>query len=424
MKKVLIITYYWPPCGGAGVQRWLKISKHLSQFGWLPTIITTENGDYPFYDSSLLREVPKEMNVVRTKTPSFKNILSIFGYKEKQLPYGSLETKTNDAFSKRLIYYIRAQFVAPDARVIWNRYGLREAEKLIKENDFQAVITTGPPHSSHLIGLNLNKKYGITWLVDLRDPWTNIYYYQSAKRNFVIKAIDRYFENKVITKADAVITVSEHIAKSLKRRDIKVIHNAFDSIDYLPYNYKASNIFRIKFVGNLNASRKDEIIRFIMKLDKLCVIDNLNIEFSVIGEQEDFAKDLFTERIVIRNTGFLSHKNVIEECVNSELLLLLINRAEVNKGILTFKLFEYLGSQTKILGLGPTDGDAAKILRESNTGIMYDYHDLDGYTKYIKGVYESWTGNKLERNIQDLNKYSVSFTTEMIVKVLQSLSLS
>jgi hypothetical protein len=170
MKKVLVITYYWPPCGGVAVQRWLKVCKYLSLFEWLPTVITTENGDYPFIDESLLDEIPADLKLIRTKTPSFKNAFRMLTGKNEPLPYGSLQAGKNDSFLKRLMLLIRSQFIIPDARVIWNKYAFQAAEKAIFSGIYEAVITSGPPHSTHLIGYKLKKKYNLTWIADLGIP--------------------------------------------------------------------------------------------------------------------------------------------------------------------------------------------------------------------------------------------------------------
>ncbi len=146
MKKLLLITYYFPPAGGPAVQRWLRFLKYLPELGWDIHVITTDNGDYPFIDESLLAEVPMNIKVIRTKTPTFGNIFHLFtGNKENNIPYGSLNSTHNDLFSKKLMYWMRLNLVAPDARMIWNKFAYRAAEAEIKNGDFNAVITTGPP---------------------------------------------------------------------------------------------------------------------------------------------------------------------------------------------------------------------------------------------------------------------------------------
>lgn len=417
MKNVLIITYYWPPCGGVGAQRWLRISKYLSQFGWNPTIITTENGDYPFYDVSLSDYVTNDIQVIRTKTPTFRGVFSFFSG-QKEIPYGSLISSKDDTLVKRLMLFLRAQLVVPDMRVIWNRHAFIAAEKEVLKGKYQAIITTGPPHSTHLVGLKLRKKYNIRWLVDMRDPWTNIYYYQSTNRNRLISYLDKTLEKKVINYADKIVTVSNDIAKSLNNKKVHIISNAFDPIDYIDYTYQRTNAFRIKFVGNLNQSRKGDILRIIKCLDDLCTANKIDIEFSIIGSEIDLSHELKLKRVSLRNTGFINHHKVIEECVNSELLLLLINKTSNNKGILTYKLFEYLGSKTKIIGVGPVKGDAAEILRLAKAGEMFEYSDIEGFNQFVLNNYHQWNEKEIARNANDINQYSMPHITEMFTKLL------
>ena len=330
MKKVLIITYYWPPCGGVAVQRWLKICKYLSLFEWLPTVITTENGDYPFIDNTLINDVAADLKVIKTKTPTFKNIFNLFGNKADSLPYGSLKAEKNASVFKRFMFFVRSQLIIPDARVIWNKNAIKAAEKAIFSGLYEAVITTGPPHSTHLIGLYLKKRYKLKWVADFRDPWTNIYYYQGFKRNLLIKALDRYLEKKVVSQADKVVTVSKQIASLLPERKIDIIPNSFDPDDYIGNHYKQTDIFRIKFVGSLTTSRKGEVYETINWIDKMTEELNLSVEFSVIGDQSSFENEVITRKLKLKNTGFIEHKKVIEECVNSELLLLVINQTSQN----------------------------------------------------------------------------------------------
>lgn len=420
MKKVLVITYYWPPCGGVAVQRWLKICKYLSLFEWLPTVITTENGDYPFIDETLLTEVSSDLKVIKTKTPSFKNIFRMLSGKNEPLPYGSLQSNKNDSLLKKLMLLIRSQFIIPDARVIWNKNAFQAAEKAIFSGIYEAVITTGPPHSTHLIGYELKKKYNLTWIADFRDPWTNIYYYQSFKRNFIVKQIDKFLEKKVVMNADRVVTVSEQIGKLLPKRKIDIIPNSFDPDDYMSYTYEKTSDFRIKFVGSLTASRKDEVINAVRLFDKLARENNLNIEFSLIGNTYPIEKDIETERVKLVNTGFIDHKAVINECVNCELLLLVINQTLHNEGILTYKLFEYLGSKTKILGIGPVKGDAAKILEKSGAGKMFDYKDNQGLSSYILDMYKTWNNGESVKIETELTSYSAPYIASQFSQILQS----
>lgn len=177
--KILIITYYWPPSGGAGVQRWLKFAKYLPQFGVEPIILTTLDGDYPAIDDSLLADVPNNVEVIRSYTPTFKKL---FSKQKSKTPYGSLKIADNDKIFKKLAVWIRLNFVVTDARKIWNKHAVKKAIEILSDKSIDAIITTGPPHSTHLIGSKLKKLYGIRWIADFRDPWCDIDYLNNVKR--------------------------------------------------------------------------------------------------------------------------------------------------------------------------------------------------------------------------------------------------
>ena len=425
MKKFLLITYYWPPCGGVSVQRWLKLTKYFPMFDWLPTVITTENGDYPYIDKSLLKKISPEVRVIRTKTPTFKQLFNYLLGKEEKIPYGSLQISENDSFLKKMIFLIRTQFVIPDARVIWNQYAIKAAEKTIMSGMYEVVITTGPPHSTHLIGLKLKKKYGIKWIADFRDPWTKIYYLESEKRNIIIKYFDKLMEKRVIAKADAVVTVSENVANVLSNRDKMIIPNAFDPDDYYDKNYIRSEKFRIKFVGALTDSRKKEVLRTLFWFDDYAEKNGVtNIEFSFIGAFEKNPTDIQKKlpHIKIRNLPFVKHEKVIEECINSETLLLVINISANNKGILTYKLFEYIGSKTYILGIGPDDSDVQKILNQLNAGTLLHYNSKDKFLEIFDNLYQKWASGKSVKNISDINEFSLPSICSQYSDLLKSIT--
>ena len=191
MKKVLVIVYYWPPSGGAGVQRWLKFVKYLPLFGWQPTVITTYNGDYPAIDESLLTEVPARVKVIRTKTPTFGGLFK--KGTEENVPYGSLESKPDDSVFKKIAIWIRLNLIVPDARKVWNKYALQAATNELRINKYNAVITSGPPHSTHLVGLKLKQIFNMKWLADFRDPWTKIDYLDASGRVLKTETRRGYF---------------------------------------------------------------------------------------------------------------------------------------------------------------------------------------------------------------------------------------
>jgi len=425
MKKFLLITYYWPPCGGVSVQRWLKLTKYFMNFNWLPTVLTTKNGDYPFIDKSLQKEVSPEIKVVKTKTLSYNKLLKMLLGEKESLPYGSLQTSRNDSILKKIIYFIRVQFVSPDARIVWNNTAIKAAEKLLKSGMYQAVVTTGPPHSTHMIGLKLKSKYGIKWIADFRDPWLKIHYHENENRNGLIKYIDKLMEKKVLKMADAIVTVSEKVSKTLYTEKNVIIPNAFDPFDYLSKVYTRNNRFRIKFVGALFDDRKKVVIQTIDWIEEYAKNKNIfDIEYTLIGAYEKIPEFIQQrlQYLKFKNMPFLNHDKVIDECVNSEILILVIVQSRHNEGILTYKLFEYLGSRTFILGVGPDASDAKDILQKAGAGVLYGYAEKGNFTNKIDELYQKWQAKEDFKNSNDLDEFSISATCAKYSELLNNIT--
>ena len=408
------------------MQRWLKLTKYFPSFGWLPTVLTTENGDYPYIDESLLNKVSNEIRVIRTKTPSFGKMLkSLLGEKEN-LPYGSLQTTEKDPFLKKLLYQIRVQMVSPDARLLWNQSAFKVAEKTLRTGMYHAIITTGPPHSTHLIGLKLKNKYNVKWIADFRDPWSKIYYLENESRNAIVKQIDSYLEKKVLDKADAVVTVSDKFSSSLCSGNKKIIPNAFDPDDFTTKYYRKTTRFRIKFVGALTESRKHEVLNTLCWIDEYAKEKQIdNIEFTLIGAFESPPKNIKRKipNLHFRNLKFIEHEKVIDECVSSEMLLLVINKAKNNEGILTYKLYEYIGSRTFIMGVGPQNSDVRNVLSEMKGGEIFDYHEKDEFICKFNDLYEKWQRGECIKNTSDISEFSLPSICSKYADLLESITL-
>ena len=442
MKKFLLITYYWPPCGGVSVQRWLKLTKYLPQCGWYPTVLTTENGDYPFIDESLSERVSKDVKVIRTKTIVYNKIFQALLGKKEKLPYASLKTDKKDPILKKLIYFTRIQCVSPDARIVWNNKAFKAAEYILRAGKYSAIITSGPPHSTHLIGLRLKKKYGIRWIADFRDPWSAIHYHENENRNIFIKSLDKNLEKKVLKFADTVVTVSDKVAETfLTSKQINIIPNAFDPDDFKT-NYKRDDKFRIKFVGALFDDRKEYVLRVMDWIEEITtnpppappinVGGNLptyigegeggrNIEFTLIGAFEEIPENIKKrfQYLKIRNLPFLKHEKVIEECIDSEILILVIAQSPNNAGILTYKLFEYIGSQTFILGIGPENSDVQNILEKTRAGALYSYQAKADFLNKFKELYYRWQNHEDLKNYSDVSEFSLPSICQKYKELLE-----
>ena len=256
--KILIITYYWPPSGGAGVQRWLKFTKYLPSSGWLPVVLTVkpEFAAYPFKDISLYGEIPLDVEVHRTKAI---NYFSLYNKDQSKIPHSGFASGSDKSRKNMISRFIRGNFFIPDPRKGWNRYAFRKACELIRIENISHIITTSPPHSTQLIGLKLKRKFPhIKWVADLRDPWTDIYYYDMFKPSLLAKMADRQMEKNVLTKADTIITVGQTLAAILGSKGEKISHkinvlpNGFDEEDFEGILPIIPEQFTITYVGTLS----------------------------------------------------------------------------------------------------------------------------------------------------------------------------
>jgi glycosyltransferase involved in cell wall biosynthesis len=422
MKKLLIIVYYWPPCGGVGVQRWLRFIKYLPQHGWEPTVLTTMNGDYPAIDESLLKSIPKGIKVIRAKTPTFSRMYKRFSKAgESKMPHGSLETNSTDSLFKKTSIWIRLNLVIPDVRKIWNKFAYHAAKKELLTNKYDVVITTGPPHSTHLIGLKLKKKYNINWIADFRDPWTQMGYLKNVKRLKITSYFDKLLENKVVKTCDAIIAASQKIISDLNCSPDKIhlITNGFDPEDYKGIKKeKLDDNFNLNYFGTLPLeSNPISVLKAVIKLHKNGITDIKMNFWGNISEEVIEQLNKLDDNGIIKFHYHIIHKKAIELMSNSSMLLLMINNVKNNEGIITAKIFEYMGSGVTILGVGPTNSEPAKILQETGSGKMFQYDNVDEIADYIENVYKLW---KKEKEIisKDIDRYNCVNLTKKLNTVL------
>ena len=340
-KKVLIISYYWPPAGGPGVQRFLKFSKHLRSFGWEPIIITPENGAYPYEDPSLLEDVPADLMVIKTPTlEPFEIYNKLQGKKGKSVPVGMGGIKDSTSIFQKLAKYVRANFFLPDARVGWNRYAYKAAAQVLMQGTIDAIITTGPPHSTHLVGKALRNRFNTPWIADFRDPWTKIYYNQFLPRTKHTAAKDLEMETSVLKTADIVTTVSKGMAEGLKGRakDIAVIMNGFENEDIPDTSPSATDLFTIGYIGNYKPNQnlpalwqaikelkaEEEGFDQLAKLKFTGIIDPF-----ILQDIKDVGLE---DQLILQD--FVAHHEATKVMSNTNLLLLPIPQTDNNQYLL------------------------------------------------------------------------------------------
>jgi glycosyltransferase involved in cell wall biosynthesis len=428
MNKVLIITYYWPPSGGAGVQRWLRFSKYLPQLGWEPVILTVDPAyaTYPAIDKSLEIEVPESIEVFRTKATDW---FRFYSQKKSDIPTAGFAKNNENTLKEKLSRFIRGNLFLPDPRRGWNKYAFKKACEIIETSGINHIITTSPPHSTQLIGLKLKKKYPhIKWIADLRDPWTDIYYYKQFYPTPIARKIDTAFETKVLRTADSIITVGKslksHFAEKIRgiENKIEVITNGFDENDFAGLSATKTGLFTISYIGTLSDSYP--INGF---LDALSDFDrkgsNFNLKF--VGTVSSAQKDLILSGIKKSSVEFIpysDHKKAIGYMSESDLLLLIIPDHQSNKSIITGKLFEYIATKKTVICLGPEGGNAADILTSCNAGKSFYYTDKPGILSYLEESLKNWkSGVSILTNDELVNSYSGKSLTARLVQVIQQL---
>lgn len=426
LKKVLVITYYWPPSGGAGVQRSLKFVKYLSQMGFSPIVLTVDQtkASYPLNDHSLMKEVPAHLKVVRTNSFEPLNILSsLIG--KKNVPYGGFANANKESKKQKLLRWVRGNFFIPDARVGWIKYAFEEAKRIIREEKIDCVYISSPPHSSQLIGLKLKKEFpAVRWVADLRDPWTDIYYYKDLLHGERAKKKDAQFEKRVLEESDSIIVVSEPIKYSFLKKSvliipdkIQVLPNGYDESDFKTDVENSKDTFTITYVGTMADSYHPEIFFNVFKKIVTQYSDQ-KIRFKFIGDAPWPLKKMVDElglESYCEWGGHISHDEAVTEMQKANALLLIIPDTEGAKGILTGKLFEYLGSKRFIIGIGPKHGDAAAILRECNAGEMFERTEEKEMYSWMIEKLELWKCGKEYAFANDSIK---NYTRETLTKRL------
>jgi len=426
MKKILIITYYWPPSGGAGVQRWLKFSKYLPEFGYTPIILTVDEKEasYAQLDYSLLQEVDPTLQVYKTKTFEPYNLYRKLS-KKKEIPYGGFSNQKKITLFERFSRLIRGNLFVPDPRKGWNRYALKKALDLISSEQIDVVVTSGPPHSTHLIGNRMKERTGIRWIADFRDPWTDIYYYKELYHAGLATWFDKQLEKKVLSHADKIITVSEEVGKLLLKKipgtaeKMVVIPNGFDEADFENVTIVPNEFFTITYTGTISTGyRIDQFIEAISQLPDR-VKNQMKIRF--VGNVPDEILNLFDLKnlgAMVEVLGYIPHEEAVKQMVNASLLLMAIPDSPDNKGIVTGKFFEYLAAKRPILAIGPLGGDVDILIRKCRAGKLFSYEEKEKMGQFILEIFEKVQNGSFRSETTGAEKYTRRNLTQDLSKNL------
>lgn len=390
MQKVLIITYYWPPAGGPGVQRWLKLSKYLSRIGVEVFILTVDDAvaTYPFRDNSLHGDVGDDVTVIRTATSEKFGLYKRFTRK-KEVPFSGFATESGSpSILQKAARFARGNFMLPDARKGWNKHAVKAGLDCIKKEGIDCIITTSPPHSTQLIGRELKRRTQVRWLADFRDPWTDIYYYDLFYPTAITRRLDKALERNVLLECDEVITVSRSfkelfLAKSDQLKDSKfhIIPNGYDPEDFQGYTRSERDRPIITYAGTMTAQYGMEtIVEALNGLER-------EVTLQMIGRWDEAVESELSRlqgHIHVQKLSYMPKSELMEYIVDSDMLLLVIPKLQKNEGIVPGKIFEYMGTGNRIWGVGPVNSNAAEIIREAGYGDMFNHSDASGMTRFIE----------------------------------------
>ncbi len=428
MKKVLIITYYWPPAGGPGVQRALKFVKYLPQFGWEPIVLTVENPDSPVNDASLFEDIPRGTKIYKTKSlEPFELYKKFTGKKsDSKIPNDVLLNNENASLKDKLAQWVRLNIFIPDAKIGWKSYAVKKGLEIIKKEKVDVIFTTSPPQTVALIGQAIANRSGVKWVADFRDPWLEIVYYQNIKRSWLTTTTDKYLEKRVFSNADGVVTISNDMIRLFNSKassqNYYLIPNGFDESDFKNSKKTKNDNFTIAYTGSISKDRVPSVLFY--ALDKLINRNGIkNIKLDFAGKYcseflDEIKKNNLSEYADLK--GFVPHNTSTQILQDADLLLLVVDDVPNNKGFLTGKLFEYMGSKKPIFAIGPVDGDANEFLQQANAGAMVGYKDEEGAFSLLKEMYENWNNNVSSYTFE-AEQFSRKNLTEKLAEVFEEI---
>lgn len=424
MKKVLIITYYFPPAGGPGVQRWLKFVKYLPEFGIEPIVYIPKNPSYPIVDEQLVKEIPQQVTVLKHRIFEPYALASFFSKdKTKRISAGIIPNERKQTLIDRILLWVRGNLFIPDARILWVRPSVFYLKKYIRENQIDTIITTGPPHSLHLIGLQLKEQLSVRWLADFRDPWTTIGYHDKLHLSENAAQKHKRLEKKVLNTADHIIVTSPSTQAEFEKKTlnpVSVITNGFDQENVPPQSLDSK--FSLAHIGSLLSGRNPvNLWQAISDLIKEIPGFSDHLELKLIGTVskevlETIGSYNLSEYVV--NLGYVSHQEALEHQRKSQVLLLIEINSRNTISIIPGKLFEYMISNRPILAVGPRGSDFADIIQKTNTGVFYDYAAKDEIKQRLTQWYELYLQGKLQVHAVGVDQYSRKSLTRKLAQLI------
>jgi len=431
-RKALIITYYWPPAGGSGVQRWVKFAKYLRDFNWEPIIYTPSNPEHPATDKSLLKDLPNDITVIRKPIwEPYRWYKKFIGMSEDSGLGAGLasETKSN-SFKQRIALWIRGNFFIPDARKFWIKPSSEFLKNHLSKNPVDVIVSTGPPHSMHLIAKKTAASTGIPWLADFRDPWTNIDFVEELNLSLWAKKLHARKERQVLQKADAVVAVTPTMAKELDEtagRKVHVITNGFDPEDFEKNDITTDDFFSVLHIGTMNKARNPEMLwKVLQELTREHPSFAESLKLRLVGKVDASVRDLvkqFSLEQYVDIVDYIPHNEIVKEQQRAQVLLLIVNQSPNAYLLYQGKLFEYLASGRPILTIGPEEGDTRTLLKELGQNNYAPFNDRDALKKQLLTLFEQFKKGKLSGvKMTDIEHFSRKKLTENILNIFESIT--
>ena len=437
MKRVLIISYYWPPTGGSGVQRWVKFAKYLPAEGWQPVIYTPENPEQLAVDASLEAEVPAEAEVIRRRIVEpyemYKKLLRKSGHSKEAVEVNPVNAQ-NKSFLQKAAMWIRGNFFRPDPRCLWIRPSVKFLKEYLKEHPVDLIVSTGPPQSMHLIGRKLAKETGLPWIADFRDPWTKIFYFKHLQMTRATEKWHHKMEKKVLDEATAVVAVSPLVQQdfqAMTQTPVELITNGFDECDFAAEKcieaYGGSDKdFVITHTGLFAADGNPTVLW--EALAEKCNKDisfRKHLKIRLIGKtDEQILKSIEDAGLGenLENMGYQPHAVAVEQQRTASLLILPLRKEPEYKAVLPGKLFEYLASWRPVLGIGQTDGAMSMILNNTKTGLVLNWDDKGSIEKYIDICWKNHLSGRLSVEDADISQFTRRNLTRRMAQLFDKLT--
>ena len=437
MKRVLVITYYWPPTGGSGVQRWVKFAKYLPEEGWQPVIYTPENPEQLAIDKSLANEIPAETEILKTRIIEpyrfYKEFLKKSGHSKEAVEVNPVNAQNKSIFQKAAMW-IRGNFFRPDPRCMWINPSVKYLKDYLKEHPVDLIVSTGPPQSMHIIGMKLSEATGLPWVADFRDPWTKIFYFKHLSMTKATEKWHKKMERKVLDKASTIVAVSPLVQQefqAMTQTPVELITNGYDECDFTSSKFEEAEggkdrDFIITHTGLFAADGNPTVLWEV--LSEKCRKDSEfadKLKIRLVGKTDEQIINSLIEQGLETKTidlGYQQHAVAVDEQRKASLLILPLRKEPEYKAVLPGKLYEYLASWRPVLGIGQPDGAMSMILNSTKTGVVFDWNDKASLKRFIDLCWERHLKGELTVEDADISRFSRINLTRRMAELFEKLT--